>query len=106
MRREQAGSTRQRIDDRRAERLHDAAIETARLIRQAPGTSFRERPWAYVGSGIIVVFFVGVIGLLVFANALRPPPSKRAFVPDWRCDHYGVGAEVCERVQHTSAPTR
>ncbi|MDE3132295.1 MAG: hypothetical protein KGL16_14185 [Acidobacteriota bacterium] len=85
-----------------AEQLRKAAIKTARLMSSEPGTSFGERTGAYLASGLIIVCIAAVIFVLVFADALRPPRAQRAFVPDWRCDHYGVGGEVCERIQHTS----
>jgi hypothetical protein len=82
--------------------LRAAARAAARQIDQAPGTSFQERPWAYIASIGLILALAGLITILSFASAFQPPLSKRAFVPDWRCDHYDVGAEVCERVQHTT----
>jgi hypothetical protein len=89
-----------------AANLRQAAIEAARLIREEPGTSFRERPWGYIASGLIVIGILGLFGLLFFAVSVRPPPAKRAFVPDWSCEHYGDGAEVCEHESHTSEPKK
>jgi hypothetical protein len=92
-----------RHDDARSHdaRVREAARAAARQIR-APGTSFQERPRAYIVAIGLTLALAGLIILLSFASAFQPPLSKRAFVPDWRCDHYDVGAEVCERVQHTT----